>query len=122
MIGSRRAGRILAPLLLGLLATWNVDGRAMADDPAASLSTSFRRAAARARGSLVSVRIPDGFLPPSPALSPAAGATRPPLMAPFVDRQTEGEVARASRAWSSMPTRERSSPSIRRPRVRPSSS
>ena len=91
MIGSRRAGRILAPLLLGLLATWDVDGRAMADDPAASLSTSFRRAAARARGSLVSVRIPDGFLSPGPALRRRPGRLALPLMAPFVNRQTEGD-------------------------------
>ena len=74
------------------LATGIVDGRAMAEDPAASLSASFRRAAARARGSLVSVRVPDGLLAPGPYAPPRPGRFGPsPLMAPFVDRPTDGD-------------------------------
>jgi serine protease Do len=92
MMGSRRAWQILAPVLLGSLATWILDGRAMADDPAASLSAGFRRAAARARGSLVSLRIPDGFLPSIPTMRLRPGRiAAPPLFPPLGDRPSEGD-------------------------------
>jgi S1-C subfamily serine protease len=90
MIGSRRAWRILVPVLLGPLAAGISDGRAVADDLPASLSASFRRAAARARASLVSIRLPDGFMPTTSYVPGRQGRFSPsPLRPPFIDRQPD---------------------------------
>jgi serine protease Do len=92
MTGSHRALRIIAAIALGLLGTAIVDATGMAQDQAASLSSSFRRAASRTRGALVSIRIADG-MPSSPY-----GLTRPgrfgpaPIFPPTPDRMSDGDV------------------------------
>ena len=93
MIGSRRAWRVLASVLLAFLAGAILEQRTRAQESAASLSSSFKRAAARARGSLVSIRIPEGNLAPGPYVPARPGRIGPlPGLSPFYDRQADGEV------------------------------
>jgi serine protease Do len=96
MIGTRRACRvIIVAIALGSLAIGIADVRGQAPDRAASLSTSFRRAATRARGSLVSVRVADGM--PGPMSN---GILRPGRFGPVAlppqmfDRELGGDVPR----------------------------
>jgi len=92
MIGSRRAWRTTVAIALALLGTAIAEGRGMAQDQASSLSASFRRAASRARGSLVSVRVPDGFRAGAPYVPARPGRFGPaPLMPPLVERPADGD-------------------------------
>lgn len=59
MTGRRRAPRSLQWVVLGLLTINITTPQAHAQDAATSLSASFRKAAARTRGSLVSLRAPE---------------------------------------------------------------
>ena len=92
MIGSRRVWRTRVAVALALLGTAIADGRGIAQDQAASLSGSFRRAASRARGALVSVRIPDGIRSGLPYMPTRPGRFGPaPLMPPMLDRPADAD-------------------------------
>jgi serine protease Do len=92
MIGNRRAWRIMACVIACPLMSGIADRPARAQDAAASLSASFRRAASRARGSLVSVRILDGLPSATPYFPARPGRFGPyPPVPPFADRPTDGE-------------------------------
>ncbi len=90
MIGGPRAWRMALAIVLAVLGTGIFDGRGQAQDQAASLSASFRRAAARARGALVAVRVPDGFRPGMPYVPARPGRFGPaPVLPPLMDRPTD---------------------------------
>ena len=92
MIDSRRAWRIPAAVVLAALAVGIADVRTVAQDQAASLSAAFRRAASRARGALVSVRVPDGMRVPTPYVPTRPGRFGPmPALPPTVDRMPGGD-------------------------------
>jgi serine protease Do len=96
MTGSRRVWRTTVAVALAILGTAMADGRVLAQDQASSLSASFRRAALRAKGALVSVRVPDGFRAGAPYVPTRPGRFGPaPIMPPFVDRtaDADGRVA-----------------------------
>lgn len=87
MIGIRRAWRPIASVLPAIAVLAIVAGAGMAQDTAGSLSASFRRATARARGSLVSVRVPEGFPASAPYVPARPGRLGPmPIMPPPFDR------------------------------------
>src|SRR5262245_1938913 len=92
MIGNRRAWRIMACVIACPLMSGVADRPARAQDAAASLSAGFRRAASRARGSLVSVRVVDGLPSATPYLPARPGRFGPyPPVPPFADRPSDGE-------------------------------
>jgi serine protease Do len=92
MTGRHRALRIIAAIALGLLGTAIVDVTGMAQDQAASLSSSFRRAASRTRGALVSIRVTEGLLT-SPYGPTRTGRFGPaPIVPPMPDRGADGDV------------------------------
>lgn len=86
MIGRRRRCRSAALIALGLLGAGLAAGRGLAQDSPNSLSASFRRAAARARGALVSIRLPDGFQVGAPYVPTRPGRFGPATaMTPFFE-------------------------------------
>src|SRR5947209_5074453 len=92
MIGSRRVWRTRVTVALAILGTAIADGRGIAQDQAASLSGSFRRAVSRARGALVSVRVPDGSRSGLPYMPTRPGRFGPaPFMPPMPDRPADAE-------------------------------
>ena len=92
MIDSRRAWRIPAAVALAVLAAMIPDGPTMAKEHAGSLSAAFRRAASRARGALVSVRVADGTRVPTPYVPTRPGRFGPmPALPPTVDRLPGGD-------------------------------
>jgi serine protease Do len=93
MIGTRRAWRTIIAIALGGLVTGIGDVRVLAQDRAGSLSASFRRAASRARGALVSVRLPDGMRVPTPYVPTRPGRFGPaPVLPQMFDRQPEADA------------------------------
>ncbi len=92
MIGSPRAWRTTVAIALALLGAAIADGRGLAQDQAHSLSASFRRAASRVRGSLVSIRVPEGFRAGAPYLPARPGRFGPaPLLPPLMDRPLDAD-------------------------------
>lgn len=85
MIGTRRSRRPVAAVALGIALAGGLVGTGRAEDPSASLSASFRRAAARARDSLVAIRATDGLGSWAPLmLSRPGGRISPdPAVPPF---------------------------------------
>jgi serine protease Do len=93
MTGSHRARRAIAAIALGLLGTTIVNEPCRGQDQAASLSASFRRAAMRARGALVSIRAVDGvpsYRPYAPTRPGRFGPT--PMFPPMPDRASDGDA------------------------------
>jgi serine protease Do len=92
MIGNRRASRTVMAIALGSLGFGIADVPSMAQDQATSLSAGFRRAAARLRGAVVSVRVPDGMRPGAPYVPPRVGRIGPGmLVSPGGDRIFDAE-------------------------------
>ncbi len=93
MIGTRRPWRIIVAIALGFLGTGIADGRCLAQERAVSLSASFRRAASRASGALVSVRLPGGVRVGGPYIAPRTGRFGPmPAPPQMFDRMADAEA------------------------------
>lgn len=90
MISNPGASRPIGAILLGLTLSFLPFTSTRGEDPASALSAAFRKASARVRPSLVSIRAADGFVPPPPILGarPAPGfspdLTIPPFLGPPV--------------------------------------
>jgi serine protease Do len=79
-------------VVLAVAGTAIFDGSVRAQGQAESLSASFRRAAGRARGALVAVRVPDGFRPGMPYVPTRPGRFGPmPPLAPMMDRPADAD-------------------------------
>lgn len=88
MIANPRWCRSVAPVIVGLMVAGVAEGQGPGPATPNSLSASFRKAAARARGALVSIRLPDGFSPGNPYLPSRPGRFgAAPIAPPFFDRQ-----------------------------------
>ncbi len=92
MIGSRRAWRSFVAIVLGLMGTGIAAVRSPGQDQAASLSAGFRKAAARAKGAVVSIRLPDAMRLPAASIAPRVGRLGPGVaMMPAGGRTLEAD-------------------------------
>ena len=98
MIGSRLARRTYLAIALGFMGTGIAAVKSPGQEQAASLSAGFRRAAARVKGAVVSVRLPDGMRTPAASIPPRVGRPGPGgAMMPAGGRMLESD---APPAWS----------------------